>query len=47
LFENRQAQQWLSEMSLLNTKKLAASRIDYTDLMAGLAARKRRKIDFV
>jgi hypothetical protein len=27
----------------MNTKKLAASRIDYTDLIAGLAARKRRK----
>jgi hypothetical protein len=30
----------------MNTKKLAASRIDYTDLIAGLAARKRRKNGF-
>jgi hypothetical protein len=38
-----QAQEWLSELSLMNTKKFAASRIDYTDIIAGFAARKRRK----
>jgi len=30
----------------MNTKKLGASRIDYTDLIAGLAARKRKKNGF-
>jgi hypothetical protein len=30
----------------MNTKRLAASRIDYIDLIAGLAARKRRKNGF-
>jgi hypothetical protein len=33
-------------MSLLNTEKLATSRIGYANLMAGLAARKRRKNRF-
>jgi len=33
-------------MSLLNTEKLAASRIGCANFMAGLAARKRRKSRF-